>query len=154
MATKIKNIMMMVAMLAWGMLFTAPVYADGSCTGGVTGPCNPICSSSADAEQKAAAGCNTTSTDTVGNHVTNIINAAISVIGLIGVFVIVMAGQRLMTAAGDPGKIKQAKDMILWAVVGIIIAVLAWAIITFVLGALPTASTTTTTTTSTTTTTP
>ena len=145
--------MMVAAMLVWGMLFTSPTYAAGTCTGGVTGPCNPICSSNADAEQKAAAGCDVDSNDNVGNHVTNIINAAISVIGLIGVLVIVFAGQRLITSSGDPGKIKQAKDMILWAVVGIIIAVLAWAIITFALTALPTSSSTSTTSSTTTSTT-
>ena len=46
--------------------------------------------------------------------------------------VIVIAGQRYVTAGGDSAKIKQAKDMILYAVVGIVVAGLAWAIINFV----------------------
>lgn len=132
----IKNLLMAGAIFALGIFYTTPVQAaDVKCTGGISGDCNPICTSSADETQKAAAGCNTTSNDYVGKHVENIINAAISVIGIVGVLVIVMAGQRFMTANGDPGKIKQAKDMILWAIVGIIIAVLAWAIVTFILNA-------------------
>ena len=136
---RIKNFVMAGVMVIWGLVFTSPVQAAGTCSGGVSGSCNPICSSSADDEQKAAAGCNTSAGENVGSHIVNIINAAISVVGIVGVLVIVMAGQRLITSSGDPGKIKQAKDMILWAVVGIVIAVLAWAIITFVLNALPTA---------------
>ena len=139
MGKRIKNIIMTAMVFVWGMIFTAPVYAEGTCTGGVSGPCNPICSSGASEEQKAAAGCDADANDNIGKHVEKIIEAAISVVGIVGVLVIVFAGQRLITSAGDPGKIKQAKDMIVWAVVGIVIAVLAWAIITFVLKALPTA---------------
>ncbi len=139
MGKRIKNIIMTAMVLVWGMIFTAPVYAEGTCTGGVSGPCNPICSSSASDEQKAAAGCDADVNDNVGKHIMKIIDTAISVIGIIGVLVIVFAGQRFLTSAGDPGKIKQAKDMVVWAVVGIVIAVLAWAIISFVLKALPTA---------------
>ena len=39
-----------------------------------------------------------------------------------------------MTSAGDPGKTKKAKDTILYAVIGLIICVLAFAIVNFVIG--------------------
>lgn len=136
MKKQIKNILMVTAALVWGMVFTSPVYADGKCTGGVGGACNPICSSSADAVQKEAAGCGTDASDNVGNHVVNIINTVISILGILGVVMIVFAGQRLITANGNPAQIAQSKNMILWAVVGIIIGVLTWAIINFAVGAL------------------
>lgn len=61
-----------------------------------------------------------------------IINVAITVVGIAAVSVIVFAGQRYITSAGDASKAKQAKDMIMYAVIGLIIAILSWAIISFV----------------------
>ena len=51
---------------------------------------------------------------------------------------IVFAGQRFLSATGDPGRIKQAKDMILYAGVALVIAALAFAIVNFVAGVLTT----------------
>lgn len=139
MKKQIKNILMVTAALVWGMVFTSPVYAGGKCTGGVGGACNPICSlpeDETDPAQREAAGCGVDANDNVGNHVVNIINTVISILGILGVIMIVFAGQRLITANGNPAQIAQSKNMILWAVVGIIIGVLTWAIINFAVGAL------------------
>jgi len=135
----LRNFMLAALVFVHAMIFSAPVEA-AQCSAGVSDPkCNPVCSASGiSQEQKNAAGCDTASDEKIGTHVQNIINAAVSAVGLVGVIVIVMAGQRFMSAAGDPGKIKQAKDMVLWAVIGIIVAGLAWAIVTFIAGAIPT----------------
>ena len=45
---------------------------------------------------------------------------------------IIAAGQRYITANGDPGKIAQSKTMIIYSIVGLIVAVLAFAIVTFI----------------------
>jgi type IV secretory pathway VirB2 component (pilin) len=39
------------------------------------------------------------------------------------------AGFTYLTSAGDPGKVKKAKDMIVYVVIGILIAYLAWGIV-------------------------
>jgi hypothetical protein len=56
---------------------------------------------------------------------------------VVGVLVIAFAGQRFVVSEGDPAKIVQAKNMLFWAVVGVVIALLAWTIITFILSMMP-----------------
>ena len=49
---------------------------------------------------------------------------------------IIIGGVKYMTSQGDAAKIKSAKDTILYAVIGLIVALLAFAITNFILGAL------------------
>lgn len=142
---KISKILASLAIVLSGVFVTAPVFA-ADCSGGISdASCNKSCAgidadpnlSAADkATLKAAAGCNTSSDDSVTNHALNIVNYAIAAVGIIAVLVIVMGGQRYITSGGDPGKAKQAKDMILYAVIAIVVAVLAFAIVNFVSGAI------------------
>jgi hypothetical protein len=41
-----------------------------------------------------------------------------------------------VTSSGDPGKVKKGKDTILYGIIGLVIALLAYAIINFVLTSL------------------
>lgn len=84
-------------------------------------------------EVKASAGCSG-NTDNVTPTVINIINAIIGILGLVAVVIIIYGGVQYMTSAGDAGKVKKAKDTILYAVIGLIVCVLAYAIVNFVIG--------------------
>ena len=53
--------------------------------------------------------------------------------GAAAIIILTVAGIYYVTAAGDPGKIKGARDAILYTLVGLLIVVLAKAIITFVI---------------------
>lgn len=66
--------------------------------------------------------------------VTSIINAVIAVLGIVCVVVIIIGGINYMTSSGDSGKVKKAKDTILYGVIGLVICVLAFAIVNFVIG--------------------
>lgn len=68
--------------------------------------------------------------------VNTIINVIIGVIGFVAVVVIILGGVQYTTSAGDPGKVKKAKDTILYGIVGLVIALLAYAIVNFVLSSL------------------
>lgn len=63
----------------------------------------------------------------------NIINMMLYIIGVVAVLVIIYSGIIFVTAAGDSGKIATAKNAILYAVVGLIVAILAYAIVNFVI---------------------
>lgn len=63
---------------------------------------------------------------------TALTNTLLFVLGTVAVIVIVIGGIRYATANGDPQKITSAKNTIMYAVVGLIVAVMAWAIVTFV----------------------
>jgi multisubunit Na+/H+ antiporter MnhB subunit len=54
------------------------------------------------------------------------------ILGAIAVIMIVIGGIRYTTSNGDSGSIKSAKDTILYAVVGLVVAMLAYAIVNFV----------------------
>ena len=77
---------------------------------------------------------NVSSTDnTLWENIQNIINAVIGVLGIVCVIVIIIGGINYMTSSGDSGKVKKAKDTILYGVIGLVICVLAFAIVNFVI---------------------
>ena len=65
-----------------------------------------------------------------------IINSIIGIIGIVAVVMIVLGGITYSTSQGDPAKVKKGKDTILYGVIGIIVSLLAFAIVNFVLDAL------------------
>lgn len=70
--------------------------------------------------------------DGLPTAVLNIINAVIGVLGIVAVVVIIVGGIQYMTSTGDAGKVKKAKDTILYGVIGLVICILAFAIVNFV----------------------
>ena len=53
-----------------------------------------------------------------------VINYAIIIIGVLGVLIFIYAGFLYLTASGDQEKLERAKNTLLYAVVGIVVAVL------------------------------
>lgn len=64
---------------------------------------------------------------------TKIINTIIFVVGSVAVIMIVIGGLKYVLSAGDSSAVSSAKNTILYAVIGIAIAVSAYAIVNFVL---------------------
>lgn len=62
-----------------------------------------------------------------------IIQAVIGALGLACVVIVILGGVQYMTSSGDAGKVKKAKDTILYGIIGMVICVLAFAITTFVI---------------------
>ena len=62
-----------------------------------------------------------------------LISALLSVLGVIFLLLIIWAGFTWMTAQGDSKKVDKAKDILITAVVGLIILLSAYAISTFVI---------------------
>ena len=65
--------------------------------------------------------------------VQSILNWIFGIIGIIAVVMIIIGGFNFMTSAGDPGKVKKGKDTILYGIIGLVVALLAFAIVNFVL---------------------
>jgi hypothetical protein len=61
------------------------------------------------------------------------INASLYVLGMVAVLMIVIGGIRYATSAGDAAQVKSAKNTILYAIVGLVVAIMAFTIINFVL---------------------
>ena len=62
-----------------------------------------------------------------------IINVVIGIIGFVAVMVIILGGVQYTTSAGDSGKVKKAKDTIMYGIIGLIIALMAYSIVNFIL---------------------
>ena len=69
---------------------------------------------------------------TLGQRIQTLVNVLLFILGAIAVVMIVIGGIRYTTSNGDAGSIKSAKDTILYAVVGLIVAMIAYAIVNFV----------------------
>ncbi len=65
--------------------------------------------------------------------ISTIINVILGVVGIVAVIMVILGGIQYTTAAGDPAKAKRAKDTILYGIIGLVISLLAFAIVNFVL---------------------
>lgn len=63
---------------------------------------------------------------------TDILKIVYMVIGGVIIVSFVLAGFKYLKAQGDPGKIEEANKMVLWAILGVIVIILAWSIMSFV----------------------
>ena len=66
----------------------------------------------------------------------NVVNILLFLIGAISVIMIVVGGLRYVTSAGDQSAVNGAKNTILYAVVGLVVAFMAYAIVNFVINQL------------------
>ena len=67
---------------------------------------------------------------------TTITNVMLFVVGAISVIMVVIGGLRYVISGGNSTNITTAKNTILYAVIGLIVAILAYAMINFVIGSL------------------
>lgn len=61
-----------------------------------------------------------------------IVNVILFVVGAVAVIMIIIGGVRYVVSGGDQNNVKAAKDTILYAVIGLIIAILAYAVVNFI----------------------
>jgi len=109
-------------------VFTAPAYAaDCAATNGIVG------------SQDCAKPNNTP--DNLGGDggvFKTIANVLLFIIGAIAVIMLIIGGIRYVISQGDSSAVTSAKNTILYAVIGIIVAILAYAIVNFVIGSFAT----------------
>jgi hypothetical protein len=71
-----------------------------------------------------------------------VVNILLYIIGAISVIMLIVGGIRYAVSAGNSANVTAAKNTIMYALIGLVIAVLAYAIVNFVLGAVTSGSTT------------
>ncbi len=71
---------------------------------------------------------------TIGDRVSTVVNILLFIIGTLSVIMIILGGIRYVISQGDSTQITNAKNTILYAVIGLIVALLAYAIVNFVVG--------------------
>ena len=82
-----------------------------------------------------AAGAEGMPTELIGDNgvFSRLTNTILLVVGLISVIMLVYGGLRYILSGGDSKKVTDAKNTILYAIIGLIISLLAFAIVNFVL---------------------
>ena len=120
-------------MLALGASFAlAPAtYAQQTLEGGVAGGAN-----AAKGDDQSAClfgnepGCDQGQTP-IFRLITNVL---LFIIGAVSVIMLIIGGIRYTVSAGDSSAVQGAKNTILYAIVGIVVAILAYAVVNFVIG--------------------
>lgn len=79
---------------------------------------------------------NTSNGPSVPKTVENAINILLFVVGAAAVIVIVVQGLRFVSSNGDPQAVSKAKNGIIFALVGLAVAAIAYAIVNFILNQL------------------
>lgn len=79
--------------------------------------------------------CQSANKDDASTAVRTIINTLLYILGIVAVIMIIVGAFRYVLSAGDSGAVTAAKNTILYAVIGLIIAILAFVIVNFVINA-------------------
>jgi len=120
--------------LAFSALLVAPV----SPALAVCDTTSPSLSSGADCAQPTGA---TGTLFGTGSIFTTIVNILLFVIGIVAVIMLILGGIRYTVSGGEAKAVESAKNTILYAIIGIVVAFLAYAVVNWVLTSL-TANTT------------
>lgn len=64
---------------------------------------------------------------------TTIVNVLLFIVGAIAVIMLIIGGIRYTTSNGDSNQVTAAKNTILYAIIGIIVAIIAYAVVNFVI---------------------
>lgn len=90
-------------------------------------------------EGAEAARCDGCPEDLFGNNgvFKQVTNTILYIVGIIAVIMLIIGGIKYVISGGDAKKVTDAKNTVLYAIIGLIIAFLAFAIVNFVISALP-----------------
>jgi len=80
--------------------------------------------------------CKTAPSDLTGGVLKNAISVLLYVAGTIAVIMIIIGAIRYITSDGDSSKASQARLTIIYAVVGLVVAIMSFGIVNFVIGRL------------------
>lgn len=136
MITKLRNIL--VATLALGVIaapVAAPVLVSAAgntiqdCLSGGVG----LSVGNGNACPQSPQGGNTGGTQKINDIITNVVNIFSAVVGVVSVIMIIFGGFKYISSGGDSGKVGEAKNTIVYAIIGLVVVALAQFIVQFVL---------------------
>jgi uncharacterized membrane protein (DUF373 family) len=82
-----------------------------------------------------------TSTSNLSSAVSNFTNLGLFLLGALSVIFMVVGGLQYIFSGGNPQRTSQARETILYAAIGLVIASAAYAIVTFIIAMLPACTT-------------
>ena len=121
-------------LLSIALVYSPPAFARVDVTGELK--TNDACDKATDSDGNDA--CHAVTSSSQGGALTPMvivtrgINLALVVLGGVSALMIVYAGFRFTLAGGDPQAVKAARNTILYAVAGLVIAILAYGIVSWI----------------------
>jgi len=121
-----KRIKLLVASLAVAMFgaFTLVPVASVSALDPLAGVCNAQNADTAVCKNKD---------ESANSLIKTIVNTLLFVVGALSVIMIIVAGIFYVTSTGDSGKVARAKNTLMYAVIGLVVSFLAYAIVNWVM---------------------
>jgi len=94
---------------------------------GAQGPLDSVCESNGD-----SAVCNEKNNSS-DDFVATLVDTLVFIVGFLSVFGIIIGGILYVSSSGDSSNVTKAKNTILYSIVGLVVAILAYAIVRFVI---------------------
>jgi cytochrome bd-type quinol oxidase subunit 2 len=130
MIKKFKNIAVAFSMLC---LAATPAFAFPAIAAAQVNITQSVCQGTAFDISNSTGGCPSTSTNNFQGLLNNVVNIFSAIVGVIAVVMIIVGGLRYITSGGDQTRVGGAKTTILYALVGLVVVVLAQLIVHFVI---------------------
>jgi hypothetical protein len=119
-------------------LMPMPTYAVKTCdnvTGTYLAACS-ACLADANADWDDANNKCVGKNSDMNGIIQTVINIMLFIVGILSVIMIIFGGIRYVTSTGDKGKVDSAKNTILYAIVGLVVAIVAFAVVQWVFNTL------------------
>ena len=113
-----KNKKITVGVITIAMLVGGILFAQDACLAAITAPSGTGLPSG-----------------TIVSSISKIIKTLAEFVGGLSVLMIVISGIMYISSGGDSGRVETAKSMLLYSIIGLIVALLAWVIVKSVIGA-------------------
>lgn len=104
------------------MFISIPAYADSK-----TDVCNGIALTGGDCSNSAGA------ESSIGKLVSSVVQILSLIVGIAAVIMIIIAGLKYVTAGGDSNSIGSAKNTLIYALIGLVVAALAQFLVHYVI---------------------
>lgn len=111
-------------------VFGASVLSTASLSGGASAQVSEGINTATTSEMKGK------SIDGKDGLIKTVVNVLLWAVGILSVIMIIFSGFRYITSAGDASKTKSAQSTLIYSVVGLIVAIMAYAIVNMVINRL------------------
>ena len=111
-------------------VFGVPVLSTASLSGSVSAQVSEGINTATTSEMKGK------SIDGDKGLIKTVVNVLLWAVGVLSVIMIIFSGFRYITSSGDASKTKSAQSTLIYSVVGLIVAIMAWAIVNMVINRL------------------
>lgn len=122
---RIRVLLAAIAVMAFGAFALAP-----AATVGALDPADPlgeVCSGTTDSQV-----CDSRTDENANDLIGTLVNTLLFVVGALATVMIIVGGIFYIMSNGDAGKVAKAKNTVLYSVIGLVVAFVAYAIINWV----------------------